>query len=247
MLVFHKESLEFKIQSKVEELKDASAAAVKTARNIYDSYQSFAQNIVDKLRVVSQLNGGGTLFPDEGLNGLWRRIDELSLSIKASTESLRNCIYDLTHLITQTKDKYERRHLRKKLWEWIVHFFEAIARALGGVHHGIMAGLGRAGLVGAAVGANGRSLVAAARAVCGDIEKFKSKQEQGFQHVLDFLNHELPKSLKKAEMSLTNFNAFREVQQVDLVDKKESLSGKMTADEAKRALRDWEALCRLRA
>lgn len=75
----------------------------------------------------------------------------------------------------------------------------------------------------------------------------ESKQEQGFQHVLGFLESELPKSLKKAEMSLTNFNAFREVQQVKLLDKKESLSGKMTADEAKRALRDWEALCRVRA
>lgn len=173
MLVFHKESLEFKIQTKTEELKNASSAAVGTARDIYNAYQGFAGMIVDKLRVV-QSSGGGTLFPDEGLNGLWRRIDELSLSIKASTESLRNCIYDLTHLITQTRDKYERRHLRKKLWEWLVHFFEAIARALGAAHHGIMAGLGRAGLVGAAVGANGRSLVAAARAVCSDIEKFSA-------------------------------------------------------------------------
>jgi len=246
MLVFRKESSEFKIQIKAEELKGASSVAVDLAQDIYIAHQDFAQMIVYKLRVISQSNGVGSLFPDEVLNARWGKIQELSLSITTTTDALQKSIYDLNLLIAQTKDKYERQHLRKKLWEWLVHFFEAIARALGGVHHGIMAGLGRAGLVGAAVGANGRSLTAAARAICSDIEKFKTKQEQGFQPVLEFLNKELPESIKTAQLSLTNCNAFRKLQQADLMDRRDNLSGEMTAEEARKSLRDWETLCRPR-
>lgn len=75
----------------------------------------------------------------------------------------------------------------------------------------------------------------------------ETKQEQGFQPVLEFLNKELPESIKTAQLSLTNFSASRKLQQADLMDRKDNLSGEMTAEEARKSLRDWETLCRPRS
>ena len=86
------------------------------------------------------------------------------------TRSLRNSILDLSRLIYQAKDKYEARHFRKKLWEWLVRFFEALANALGFARHGIAAAIGGAGIIGASVGASRQSLVTAASAVCKEMK-----------------------------------------------------------------------------
>lgn len=62
-----------------------------------------------------------------------------------------------------------------------------------------------------------------------------------------FLSAELPKSIKKAEIALIDFTAFRDLQQEDFNDKKESLvKGSMTGEQATKALKDWESFCRAR-
>jgi len=243
MAVFPKESLEFRVRDKTDELKATSSETLATARQIHDAYKSLAQSVVEKLRALSESGREGTLFPDARLAELWGTIEELSQSVKTLTDSLRSSIVDLGHLIMQTKTKYEHRSFRKKLWEWLVRFFEAIANALGIARRGITAAIGGAGLIGAAVGANRQSLIAVASVVCVEMKNFDSKQEQGFQKVLDFLRAELPKSIKKAQISLTSFNAFQAMQQEDLCDRTKRLTVKMTVQEATRSLEDWEAFC----
>lgn len=167
--LFPKESLEFRVQNKVDELKTTSFTAFTTGQEIHEAHKDFARLVVTKLKALSQ-SGGGTLFPDPELNDIWRKIEVLTQSIKKRAESLRSSIVDLSHLINQTKDKYEGRHIRKKLWEWLLRFFECIANALGIVRQGISAAIGGAVIVGAAVGANRQSLIAAAGEVCKEIK-----------------------------------------------------------------------------
>lgn len=169
--IFPKESLESKVRNKTDELKTTSAAALEIAREIHDAHKEFAKLVVTKLKGLSE-SGGGTLLPDSELNGVWTKVEVLSSSVTKQTKSLRSSILDLSHLINQAKDKYESRHFRKKLWEWLVQFFDAIANALGIVRHGIAAVIGGTGIIGAAVGVNSQSLVTAAAAVCKEIKNF---------------------------------------------------------------------------
>ncbi|KLO13995.1 hypothetical protein SCHPADRAFT_939880 [Schizopora paradoxa] len=244
MNIFPKESLEFRVQSKTDELKNSSAEALTTAYEIHEIQKSFARSVVTKLTTLSRSPGGGTLLPDQHLDDLWANIQSQTSRITELTGSLRSSILDLSRLIYQAKDKYEARHFRKKLWEWLVRFFEAIANALGFARHGIAAALGNAGIIGAAVGANRQSLIKAASAICKEIKDYNGKQEQGFQKALGFLSAELPTSIKKAEISLTDYNAVQEMQREDIQGRREGLRGNMTAEEATRALRDWETFSR---
>jgi len=215
--IYGKDNMGLRIQSTMKELKAASSKAVEIAREVCTSYDAFAKMVIDKLHVLSQSDGGGALFETKDLDEIWKNMEELTMSVRESVATLRQSIGDLKLLSSEVEEKYGRQNLRGRVRSWLAR-------------HGLIDRIVSAGIGSPATGAGTPNSSTGVELT-----------EQG-SDVLNFLGLELSTSLSMAQASLVDFDSHRDLQLADLTSKKGNLTVYITANEAKRTLREWEAL-----
>ncbi|KLO13993.1 hypothetical protein SCHPADRAFT_939878 [Schizopora paradoxa] len=198
--------LGLQLQRKMTEMKTASSLAVSSARDLCNSYETFASKVIKELQSRSQSGFCRALLPNAELDGMWSRNAELSESTKTSVASVFRCTYELKSLSDEADERFGKQTMAKRFSNWFAN-------------HGHLWKKGDS---------------------AGTSTQGSSSRTQSVDSTM--FNQELPTYLKQIQISLTNLNTHRVMQHEDLRSKLEEFKKDMTAEVARRALRDWEVL-----
>ncbi|KAI5121427.1 hypothetical protein M0805_006189 [Coniferiporia weirii] len=244
-----RDKVEANIISTITSLAEDATSALTASCNIVRSYQDLARLMDRRLSAIELSPHGGNLFASPSISSPGARpvrasddfqtlaadVRIQSTEISAHVQQMHDRLHGLVRDVMRTHEKYS---FRKKFWGWMCKVFKAIGRALtlGGA---ITALAQPIGLVGSLAMHAGSGLALVIASVCEKIKEAYDDENTKIDDVLKFLRGQIPKSVKVAEHSLTQFLTAHELFQMYFDVKRGKQSGHMAPVEAARARVNW--------
>ncbi|KAH8116158.1 hypothetical protein DFH11DRAFT_1506860 [Phellopilus nigrolimitatus] len=215
-----KDKLEHTIISTVYKLDIGATAVLHSSHNIIRSYRALIRSIDRRLGDIAQSKDGGSLFISSEVRTLASSISAQSRSLSSHVQKIQQHLRGLVKDIEKTKEKADKRALRRKIWGWLSRAFKALSFLL------------------SAAAIAGASMLSGAAAKLCEVAQDKYN-ETTFDEIIVFLRDHIPESAKAAELALTSFQACHRVLQIELEVRQGKRSGWMSQHDAKHARGHW--------